>query len=84
MNLLTFKLKHADKKWPIYLSETFGEELASKFKIESVGTAKTTEATINLFGFNGDKKIINTIKNDKNVISAYIVSDNTAKTVIVP
>ena len=84
MKLLTFKLKYADKKWPIYLTETFGEELASKFKVEAVGTAKSNEATINLFDFNGDKKIINTLKNNENVVSAYIVSDNTAKTVIVP
>ena len=84
MNLLTFKLKYADKKWQMYLTETFGEELANKCKIESVGTAKKSEATINLLDFNNDKKVINKIKNDKNVVSAYIVSDSKAKTVIVP
>lgn len=84
MKLLTFKLKYADKKWQIYLAETFGEELANKFKVESNATAKTTEATINLFDFNGDKKVVNILKNNKDVVSAYIVSDNAAKTIIVP
>ena len=83
MKLLTFKLKYTDKKWQQYLEETFDKDIAKKFSIEGNATAKTNEATVNLINFDGNKEILNTIKNDKNVISAYIVEDNTVKKVIV-
>jgi hypothetical protein len=83
MKLLTFKLKYADKKWQQYLEETFNKDIAEKFSIEGNATAKTNEATVNLINFDGNKEILNTIKNDKNVISAYIVENNAVKKVIV-
>ncbi len=83
MKLLTFKIKYADKKWPVYLEETFGKETAEKFSIESNATAKTNEATINLVDFDGNSKVINIVKNDKNVISAFIVDNYKVKKVIV-
>jgi len=83
MKLLTFKLKYADKKWQLYLEEKFGKDTAEKFKIESNATAKTNEATVNLLNFDGNSKIIKTVKEDKNVISAFIIDNYEVKKVIV-
>ncbi|NPA43920.1 MAG: hypothetical protein GXO49_00135 [Chlorobi bacterium] len=83
MKHLSFKLKYADKRWQQYLEETFGKETSEKFSVEGNATAKTNEATVNLINFDGKKEIINTIKNDKNIISAYIIENNTVKKVII-
>ena len=84
MKILSFNLKYADKRWNIYLEEMFGKEIAEKCLTESRGTAKIQDAKVNILNFDGSTKIINKIKSDKNVISAYIVSNNTVKKVIVP
>ncbi|MCF6364965.1 MAG: hypothetical protein L3J35_02075 [Bacteroidales bacterium] len=83
MKLLTFKLKYAEKKWQLYLEEKFGKETAEKFSVESNATAKTNEATINLLNFDGNSKIIKTVKEDNNVISAFIIDNYEVKKVIV-
>lgn len=83
MRILSIKMKYADKKWPDYLKEVFGEATAEKFVIESHATASTHEAKIELHNFSGNSKIINIIKSNENVLSAYIIEDNTVKTIIV-
>ncbi len=82
MKMLTFKLKYADKRWQQYLEETYGKDISEKFSIESNATAKTNELTVNLFNFKENFEIIRKIKNDKNIISAYIVSNNSVKKII--
>ena len=83
MKHLTFKLKYADKRWQQYLEENFGKETSDKLKLEVNATAKTNEATVNYINFDGDKDIINKIKNNKDVISAYIIENSAVKTLIV-
>jgi len=83
MKTLTFKLKYADKKWQQYLEETFGKETSEKFSIEGNATAKTNEATVNFINFDGNKEIIDTIKSDKNIISAYVISNSSVQKRIV-
>ena len=48
---LIFKMKYADKKWPEYIEEVFGKDIAEKAKIESSATAKTHEARIHVMDF---------------------------------
>lgn len=84
MKLLTFKIKYSGKRWQQYLEESFGKETAEKLSIEGNATAKTNEATINLFNFDGNKETIKKVKNNKDVISAYIVEKNTVKTILIP
>ena len=83
MKILSFKMKYAEKKWPEYLEEVFGKETAEKMQIESRATASSHEAKIDLLNFKGSSTIIKTIKNNENVISAYIVENNDIIDVIV-
>ena len=76
MKILSIKMKYAEKRWPEYLEEVFGKETAEKMTIESRATASSHEAKIDLLNFKGSSAIIKTIKNNENVISAYIVKDN--------
>lgn len=83
MKHLTFKLKYAEKRWQQYLEENFGKENSEKLKLEVNATAKTNEATVNYINFDGNKELINKIKNNKDVISAYIIENSAVKTFIV-
>ena len=84
MKHLTIKFKYADKKWPLFLTELFGEELTEKYKIESNSTANSQTAQVNFTDFDGNSKVINAVKNNEHVISAFIVNDNTITKVLVP
>jgi hypothetical protein len=83
MKILTFKMSYPDKKWPLYLEEVFGKELTEKFTVESRQTASSHEAKIELLDFSGSSKILDVLKSNEHVISAYIVEDNAIKKVIV-
>ena len=83
MKILTFNLNYADKRWNEYLEEMFGKEIAEKCIVESKATAKMQDAKVNILNFDGNKKVINKIKSDKNVISAYIINNNEISKVLV-
>ncbi len=83
MKILTFNLNYIGKRWNEYLEEMFGKEIAEKCLTESMSTAKTQEAKVNILNFDGNKKVINKIINDKNVISAYIINNNEISKVLV-
>jgi len=72
-------MKYADKKWPEYIEETFGKEVAEQAKIESDATAKSHEARIHLMDFKNDTAVIEKMKSNENVTSAFLVSDNEVK-----
>ena len=73
---LIFKMKYADKKWPEYIEEVFGKDVAEKCDIESTARAKTHEARIHIMDFKGDKNVISTLKQNDNVMSAFLVNNN--------
>ncbi len=73
---LIFTMKYADKKWPEYIEEVFGKDVAEQAKIESDSTAKSHEARIHLMDFKNDNTIIDKLKSNENVTSAFLVSDN--------
>jgi hypothetical protein len=79
---LIFKMKYADKKWPEYIEEVFGKELAQNAKIESSATAKTHEARIHIMNFKKNFEVIDTLKVNANVLSAYLVNNNEVVEVI--
>ncbi|NPA36262.1 MAG: hypothetical protein GXO47_05380 [Chlorobi bacterium] len=79
---LIFTMKYADKKWPEYIEEVFGKEIAEQARIESDSTAKNKEARIHLMNFKNDTTVIEKLKNNENVISAFLVSDNEVKETI--
>ncbi|MCF6184200.1 MAG: hypothetical protein L3J56_06170 [Bacteroidales bacterium] len=82
MSKLIFKMKYSGKRWNDYLPELFGKETAEKCIVESQATAKTNEARIIIYNFNGNKEILNKIKNNENTISAYIVEDNKVQKIL--
>lgn len=65
------------------MEEMFGKEIAEKCIVESKATAKVQETKVNILNFDGNKKVINKIKSDKNVISAYIINNNEISKVLV-
>ena len=73
---LIFKMKYADVKWADYIEEVFGKELAENCNIESMARAKTHDARIHVMNFKGDKSVISTLKQNDNVISAFLVDNN--------
>ena len=75
---LIFKMKYSDVKWPVYLEETFGKEIANQCVVEGTQTASVHEARIHIMDFKSDTKVIDTIKSNENVISAFIVNDKEA------
>jgi len=83
MSKLIFRMKYADKKWPEYLTEVFGEEIASKCTIESDATALDYNARIKIDDFKNDQNVIDKLKNNENIISAFIIDNYQAKEVIV-
>jgi predicted DNA-binding protein (MmcQ/YjbR family) len=78
MSKLIFTMKYADKKWPEYLEETFGKETAEKCVVESTQTASIHEARIHIMDFKNDSAIINLLKNNEQVTSAFLVNNKEA------
>jgi len=76
-------MKYADKKWPEYLTEVFGKEIADKCTIESDATALNYNARIKIDDFKNDKEFIAKLKNNENIISAFTIDNYQAKEVIV-
>ncbi len=72
---LVVKMKYAEVKWQDYIKQTFGEEWAKQCTIESVASAKEHQASIQFADFKKDNELINQIKNNENVISAFIIND---------
>lgn len=73
MKILTFTLsKYQGVSWEQYLSDFLGKETAEKCKIESHATAGTHIAKINILNFNESKAIVEKIKKNEDVHSAYI------------
>lgn len=83
MRILTFNINYAGKRWSEYLEEMFGKEIAEKCLAESRGTAKIQDAKVNILNFDGNKKVINKIKSDKNVIFAYIINNREVTKILV-
>jgi hypothetical protein len=79
---LIFTMKYAGKKWPEYIEEVFGKEIAEQAKIESDSTAKNNEARIHIMDFKNDSAVIEKLKSHENVTSALLVSDNEVKDTI--
>lgn len=76
MQILVFRMDYADKKWKEYLPEVFGEETYKKFQLESHRTAKIHDAKISVLNFDGDKALIEKIKNHEKVTSAYLIKED--------
>jgi len=75
---LIFRMKYSELKWPVYLEETFGKEIAEQCVIESTQTASDHDARIHIMDFKKDENLINTLKTNENVISAFIVNNKEA------
>ncbi len=76
MSKLIFKMNYSGKRWTDYLSEILGKDIAEKCITESEATAKTNEARIIIYDFDGNKEIIKKIKDNEHTISVYLVSNN--------
>lgn len=84
MSKLIFKMKYSGKRWLDYLPEILGKETAEKCVVESNATAKTNEANIIIYDFNGDKHIVHKITSNENTISAYLVENNKVQKIFKP
>jgi len=82
MSKLIITLNPVDKKWDEYLTETFGDDFVKNSKVEPFATAKKNKAKVYNLNFKGDTKIIDTIKQNNDIDSAYIVENNKIKEVI--
>ena len=82
MSKLIFKMNYSGKRWADYLPEILGKDIAEKCVTESEATAKTDEARIIIYDFDGDKETIKKIKKNEHTISAYIVSNNKVQKVL--
>ncbi len=78
MSKLIFTMKYADKKWPVYLEETFGKATAEKCVVESSQTASVHEARIHIMEYKNDANLIETLKNNENVSSVILVDNKEA------
>ena len=67
-------MKYNEAKWPVYLEATFGKEIAEQCVVESTQTASIHEARIHIMDFKNDAKIIDVLKTNENIISAFIVN----------
>ncbi len=75
MSKLIFKMNYSGTRWPAYLTELLGKDIADKCVVESNATAKSHSARIILYNFDGNKSTINTIVQNENTLSAYIIND---------
>lgn len=79
MKILTFTLKYNEVRWPEYIEQFLGKENAQKCHIESHATNTTHVAKVSILNFNNNKEILNKIKNNKNILSAYISENKSSK-----
>jgi len=82
MSKLIFKMNYSGKRWADYLPEILGKDIAEKCITESEATAKTDEARIIIYDFDGNKETIKKIKKNELTISAFIVSNNKVQKVL--
>ena len=75
MSKLIFTVKYADKKWPLFLEETFSKSFAEECLVESTQTASIHEARIQVLNFKNDNNVINILKSNDLVSSAYLVNN---------
>lgn len=75
MSKLIFTLKYAEVKFPNYLEEKFGKAFADTALIESTQTASVHEAKVQVLDFKNDKNVLEQIKKDENISSAYLVEN---------
>ena len=82
MSKLMIRMKYNDAKWPLFLEDTFGKEFAEQCVVESTQTASVHDARIQVLDFKNDKNILQIIKTNEHVISAYLVDNNAVKETI--
>ncbi len=75
---LIFRMKYGEAKWPVYLEETFGKEIAEQCVVESTQTAKDHDARIHIMNFKNNNSFTDKLKSNENVISAFLVNNNEA------
>jgi len=78
MSKLIFRMKYNEAKWPVYLEETFGKEIAEQCVVESTQTASEHDARIHIMNFKKNAQVIDVLKRNENVISAFIVNNKEA------
>jgi len=78
MAKLIFRMKYNEAKWPVYLEDTFGKEIADQCVVESTQTASDHDARIHIMDFKANSKVIDTLKSNENVISAFLVNNKEA------
>ena len=76
MKILSFRMKFADEKWPVYLEKEFGKETSEKFTVESHGKNKNSDAKIIITNFKKDPALIEKLKSHDGVSSAYIINND--------
>ena len=77
MKILTFTMNYADERWPAYLTNTFGKDVADKCLVESHQMATSHNAKISILNFDGNTELIAKIQNHEGVTSAYIAQGKT-------
>ena len=75
---LIFRMKYGEAKWPAYLEENFGKEIAEQCVVESTQTATEHDARIHIMDFKNNKAFTDKLKSNENVISAFLVNDKQA------
>ena len=79
---LIFRMKYNEAKWPVYLEETFGKEIADQCVVESTQTASDHDARIQILNYKNDSTFIEKLKSNENIISAFLVNNNAVKETI--
>ncbi len=79
MTKLILNIDQVDKKWDEYIKETFGDDFFNSSKIEPYATAKKNRVKVYNLKFKNNKNIIDKIKTNDKIISAYIVENNKIK-----
>jgi len=82
MTKLILNIDSVDKKWDEYITETFGEEFLKSSKLEPYATANKNRTKVYNLNFKNNKSIIDKIKQNDKIISAYIVENNEIKETI--
>lgn len=75
---LIFKMKYNEAKWPVYLEETFGKEIADQCIVESTQTASIHEAQIKILNYKNNTDLTSKLKSNENVISAFLIDNKEA------
>ena len=83
MSKLIFRIKGDEVKWDAYLNDFLGEDIAKECIVEGVATAKERTARVHILKYKNNQQIINKLKSNNDVISAYLVDNNKVKQVII-